>query len=151
MSDGLFLDHTAPALTDEPNCETSTDSPFLQCKTQKGNSRLLYGGHSYTKKRSLKTSTDWRCTSRDCKGTLKTQINTDVVLKSSVHSCVGISEEEQQLQISEEKILEDNTSVTTRELASQLQHPYTRKLYQRRWRKTKSRSTSSSSVGTEDQ
>ena len=24
LSDGLFLDHTAPALTDEPNCETLT-------------------------------------------------------------------------------------------------------------------------------
>ena len=81
LSDGIFLNHTASALTDEPNCETSTDSPFLQYKTQKGNSRLLYGSYSYVLHKENITE--------DCKRTLKIQINTDVVLKSSVHSCVG--------------------------------------------------------------
>ena len=132
----------------------ATDGPTLlpfTSTTQKGTTKLFLDGYCYTKKRTLKTSIDWRCTSRGCKGSIKTAVDDHLTFKSTLHSCQVLSHQEIQLQLSESTIVEDSSTSTTKDLAAASQHPYSRKLYQRRWRKKKTLSggSESSSVGSD--
>ena len=84
-----FIPSSEPAVPTQDESSTTPCTFPVPSTTQKGKPCLSFDGYFYTRKRSLKLSTDWRCTKRECKGSLKTQLVTNFVLKASSHSCKG--------------------------------------------------------------
>ena len=116
-----------PTLSDlfPTESDVATTTPAVPYKSQKGFTKLLYQHHTYTKKRTMKSSSTWRCTNRNCKGTIKTYLDSYEVIDSTPHnSCAPLIESEFQLLLSEQDIVHDDSTSSTRELADNLHHPY---------------------------
>ena len=89
---------------------TSTDNTAVPYKSQKGSTKLYYNQHTYTKKRTMKSSCTWRCTNRNCKGTIKTYLHSYEVIDSTPHnSCNSLIESQYQLLLSEQDIVHDDS------------------------------------------
>ena len=114
--------------------------PFL---TQKSKTKLYFQNHTFTKKYDQKTSTIWRCSSRKCKGSIKTTPSTYEVIDATPHTCSPLTDYEYNILLSENDIVNDTSSSSTVDLANACHHPYSKTLYKRRWRKTRTSSSSS--------
>lgn len=143
--DELFNSQIAEqASTTTPSSSNILPIPTV---TQRGKPKLVYSGHTYSKKRDLKTSRDWICTNTGCHGSLKTHLDNYEVISCRAHTCPPLSSEECNLLTSEMDIINDSSTSTTKELTTLLQHPYSRNLSRRRWRKSRtSRSNSNGSA-----
>ena len=144
--DELFNAHIAEQT---PTDETSSPPPLssnstpITTKTQRGGPKLVLDGYTYSKKRDLKNSRDWICTKKACHGSLKTHLDSFEAIRSRPHTCKPLSQEECNLLTSEIDIVFDSSHTSTKELAALLHHPYSKNLSRRRWRKSRTSSTSS--------
>ena len=107
--------------------------------SQRGSRLLVYEGRCYTVKRTLKSGDiSWRCCKRSCKGVLRT--TTEYQANPAFPQRPQLSEVETAYMIGESKLADDCSSVSTRQLAANWNHPYSTKLYKRRWRKSRASS-----------
>ena len=103
--------------------------PFL---TQKSKTKLYFQNHTFTKKYDQKTSTIWRCSSRKCKGSIKTTPSTYEVIDATPHTCSPLTDYEYNILLSENDIVNDTSSSSTLDLANACHHPYSKTLYKRK-------------------
>ena len=123
-----------------PQSTCLTAVPFL---TQKSKTKLYFQNHTFTKKYDQKNSTIWRCSSRKCKGSIKTTPSTYEVIDVTPHTCNPLTDYEYNILLSENDIVNDTSSSSTLDLANACHHPYSKPLYKRRWRKIRTSSSSS--------
>ena len=83
----LFPTNTDQTASNQKSAHDPTTPSALPGYSQKGMTKLYLNGHCYTKKRTLKTSRDWKCTNKQCRGTIKTALDSCVVSNSTPHSC----------------------------------------------------------------
>ena len=107
----------------DPN-SSSTDTPTQRSVTSKT------PGTGYAQKKA-------------CHGSLKTHLDSYEAIRSRPHTCKPLSQEECNLLTSEIDIVFDSSHTSTKELAALLHHPYSKNLSRRRWRKSRTSSTSS--------
>ena len=140
--DELFNGNLPTDQTSSPLLVSSNSTP-IPTRTQRGGPKLVLDGYTYSKKRDLKSSTDWICTQKSCHGSLKTHLDSYETISRRPHTCLPLSSEECNMITSEIDIVYDSSTATTRELADLLHHPYSKNLSRRRRRKTRTSSTSS--------
>ena len=121
--DELFNEQTSTDGTSNPPPLSSNSTP-IHTKTQRGGSKLVLDGYTYSKRRDLKSS-------RDCHGSLQTHPNSYKAIRSRPHTCKPLPLEEFNLLTSEIDIVFGSLLASTKELAALLQHPNSKNLSRR--------------------
>ena len=87
----LFPTNAHQTAQNQRTTHDPTTPSALPGNSQKGMTMLYLNGHCYIKKRTLKASRDWKCTNKQCRGTIKTALDSYVVLKSKSHNRRAVS------------------------------------------------------------
>ena len=87
----LFPTNAHQTAQNQRTTHDPTTPSALPGNSQKGMTKLYLNGHCYIKKRTLKASRDWKCTNKQCRGTIKTALDSYVVLKSKSHNRRAVS------------------------------------------------------------
>ena len=122
--------------------------PFQNNKRQ---TCLLFDGHTFSlhwiRKKSLQMV--WRCCNRSCKGRLTTTADYNVVASTNhADECTALQDTAGHQKMKRVRILSDMSATSTKSLAQQNGHPYSRALYQQRRRRLTSASTTASTTAT---
>ena len=105
-------------------------------------SRRFHAG-CYTRKKTL-TNGDisWRCSKRRCKRVLRTAADLEVksTFPEKEHTCPALTADEVFKMVGDDILVNSRYRSTTLQLARDYNHPDSRSLYKRRWRKSRASS-----------